>query len=247
MNESGQKNALVTGGASGLGLQIALALAARGYRCLVVDVSRERLAALPEGIEGWPVDVTDEAQVVAAVRQFGARLGPIHVLVNNAGTIFSSPLINLQNREQQRHDYGDFRRNIDINLNAVFLVGSVVAEAMVLSRTPGVIVNISSVSALGNAGQSAYSAAKAGVEALTRVWAKELGPLGIRAVAIAPGFMDTASTHAALSKPRLDDITRKVPLLCLGAPEHVVQAVLLAIECDYLTGTTVRVDGGISL
>ena len=124
-------------------------------------------------------------------------------------------------------------------------MSSHVVERMVRSRTRGLIVNISSVMAAGNPGQSAYSAAKAGVEALAVTWARELGGFGIRAVAIAPGFIDTPSTRQGLSPERLEDWVRKTPLRRLGTVEEVARAVVYAAENDFVTGTVLEVAGGL--
>ena len=116
---------------------------------------------------------------------------------------------------------------------------------MAANRIKGVIVNLSSVSAAGNPGQTAYSAAKAGVEAMTAVWARELGPLGIRVVAIAPGFVDTHSTHAALSEEALKEWKRRTPLGRLGTAQEIASTVLFVLENDFISGCTIRVDGGL--
>jgi 3-oxoacyl-[acyl-carrier protein] reductase len=116
---------------------------------------------------------------------------------------------------------------------------------MIIRRKKGVIVSISSISANGNPGQSAYSAAKAGVNALTSTWAKELGPLGLRFAAIAPGFLDTPSTRAALSEAIIARLQQQVPLRKLGDVEHIFLALRHIIENDYLTGTVLEVDGGL--
>jgi 3-oxoacyl-[acyl-carrier protein] reductase len=247
MDSKPLRTAIITGGASGLGLEIASRLYECGYRSIVFDCNKQHLAELPSHLPGLALNVTIEADVVNAVQHVLDKYGPIGVLVNNAGTIFSRPLINLMTQENRRHDYQAFKQNTDVNLNSVFLVSSVVVESMVLRRLPGVIINISSVSACGNAGQSAYSAAKAGVEALTKVWAKELGVFGIRAVALAPGFMDTPSTRSALSPARLAELAKMTPLRRLGIPSNVAEAVLFAIQCDFLTGTTIEINGGIVL
>ena len=240
--------AIVTGGAGGIGLGIADALTDAGFKVVVFDISEERLAALDgTRLTGIRVDVTSETEVVAAVGEVIHRFGTIHVLVNNAGTIYNEPLINIMNREHPRHSFETFRKNIDINLNAAFLVGSVVAEQMALTRTPGVIINISSISASGNAGQTAYSAAKAGVEAMTRVWSKELGVFGIRVAAVAPGFIDTESTRKALNEQKLRDLSGRIPLRRLGRETNVAGAVLAIIENDYINGAVIPVDGGMVL
>jgi 3-oxoacyl-[acyl-carrier protein] reductase len=116
---------------------------------------------------------------------------------------------------------------------------------MVQHRTKGVIVNVTSVSARGNAGQSAYSAAKAGLGALTMVWAKELNPMGIRVFAIAPGFIDTASTHGAMTEVNLASVVKKIPLRRLGSVGELVGAFFAVLENDYFNARTLELDGGV--
>ena len=118
---------------------------------------------------------------------------------------------------------------------------------MVKTRTRGVVINISSVSASGNAGQSAYSAAKAGVESLTVTWAKELGPWGIRVAGLAPGFTETPSTHNAIAENILEQIRKEVPIGRLGEPSEVAHAVQFLIENDYINGVTLKLDGGLRI
>jgi 3-oxoacyl-[acyl-carrier protein] reductase len=120
-----------------------------------------------------------------------------------------------------------------------------VVEKMITTRTRGVVVNISSVSSSGNAGQSAYSAAKAGVNALTAVWAKELGPMGIRVVALAPGFTDTDSTKDAVSEAALRETVKKVPLRRLGKPAEIADGVVSVIRNDFFNGKVFELDGGL--
>ncbi len=244
---SDKKIAIVTGGAAGLGLAIARALNKNGFKVVVFDFCLEKLKSLDTELIGKCVDVTQEDHVVKSVQEVIKEFGAIHLLVNNAGTIYSEPLLNLMNRERMRHDFTAFKRNIEINLSAVFLMGSVVAEAMVQKRIQGNIINISSISACGNAGQSAYSAAKAGVEAMTRVWSKELGMFGIRVNAIAPGFMDTESTRKALSEQKIKDWTQRTPLRRLGKDENVAQCVLSILENDFMNGAIIPIDGGLTL
>ena len=244
MSESSQstaKTALVTGGASGLGQGVVSCLIERGYKVAIFDLNAHQ----DDSVMSVKLDVTDESQVVTGVEQVMSQLGHIDVLVNAAGVIHSQPLLNLMSREQIRHDYGSFQRVLDIDLHSVFLVTSVVAEQMLLKRTKGRIVNISSISANGQAGQTAYAAAKAGVEAMTKVWAKELGGLGITVNAVAPGFIDTPSTHQALKPEHITTITRETPAKRLGQIDNVVQAVCYAIDNDFVNGSILSVDGGL--
>ena len=122
-----------------------------------------------------------------------------------------------------------------------------VAQKMAETRTKGVIINFSSVSAEGNMGQAAYSAAKAGVESFTKVLAKELGMFKIRACAIAPGFIDTPSTKKALSESMIDYWKKKTPLRKLGEMENIISTIEFIIENDYLSGTVLHIDGGLTL
>src|SRR5260370_22314000 len=130
------------------------------------------------------------------------------------------------------------------DLNAVLYMTSCIVENMVATRTRGIVVNISSVSAAGNAGQSAYSAAKAGVNALTATWAKELSMMGIRVVAIAPGFTETESTREALIEAVLNETVKRVPLRRLGKPDEIADGVIHLIENDFFNGKVFELDGG---
>ena len=126
-----------------------------------------------------------------------------------------------------------------------YFVPTNVVEQFARNRTSGLIVNISSVSAAGNAGQSAYSAAKAGVNALTATWAKELAPWGVRVAGLAPGYIDMGSTVAALSESRLKEIKSETPLRRLGTIEELSQALISIIHNDFFHGKTLELDGGL--
>jgi 3-oxoacyl-[acyl-carrier protein] reductase len=237
---------LVAGGAGQIGRELVMALNKRGARVVVTD----RLDQAETVFDGADItyhsaDAADEADCARVVERTVAALGSINALVNCTGAIHSEPLVNLLKSSDRRHRLSSWHAIIRANLTSTFVLGSVVAEQMAVTRTPGVIVNLSSVASAGNPGQSAYSAAKAGVEALTSTWAKELGLLGIRAVAVAPGFIDIASTHAALGGPVIKEWVRRTPLRRLGSVDAVIAAIIFAIENDFLTGHTLRVDGGV--
>ena len=145
------------------------------------------------------------------------------------------------------HDYGRFRDSLAVNLDSVFIMTSAAVEQMVTHRTKGVIVNISSISACGNEGQTAYSAAKAAVNAMTVTWSKELGRWGIRCNAVAPGFIQTPSTQNALSETALKHVQSNTPLRRLGRAEEVAQAVAAVIENDFVNGLVMNVNGGLTI
>lgn len=238
----------MTGGARGLGRSTVDQLVAQNAAVTVFDVNAEALAELKEeqaGVTCLECDVSDYEQVVSTTREYHQRFGAADVLVNNAGILYSAPLVKISPSGIEKHAVEMWNSVLASDLSSVFYMTACIVEQMVATRTRGLIVSISSVSASGNPGQSAYSAAKAGVNALTAVWAKELGPLGIRVVAVAPGFADTASTKGALSPVALDDVVKKVPLLRLATPEEVADGVLFAIRNDFFNGKVLELDGGL--
>lgn len=238
---------LVTGAAGSLGLPLALALAARGAKVLAADCDAQALEALPAPLLPLEMDVTSPDSVGSAVAGAVAAHGPMDVLVNCAGRIVSAPFLNLMNPGGMMLPYETFRKDLLINLDSVFIVTAKVVEQMVLSRRKGCVINISSISARGNAGQTTYSAAKAAVEAMTVTWSLELGRMGIRCNAISPGFIDTPSTRKALREDQLGHIVSNTPLRRLGRAEEVAQAALSLIENDFLTGVILDVNGGLRI
>ncbi len=250
MQNSQIKHAIVTGGAKGLGLEIATSLVDSGFRVAIIDIDDEALHAAKHqhpDLETFKADLTCEQQVAKTIQQIISRFGNIHILVNNAGLIHSEPLINVLNPTQRRHSLTHWTKVISTNLDSTFITTAHVAEHMAIKRIKGVIVNISSVCAAGNAGQSAYSAAKAGINALTTAWAKELGPLGIRCAAIAPGFFETSATHSALTPTMLDYWKKQTALKKLGAPEQIADTVKFIIANEYISGKVFEIDGGLTL
>lgn len=232
-----EKKVLITGGLGSIGVAIANTLRDQGADIIIFD---QRTS--PD-FTCLQVDVTDEAQVRAALEQIGI----VDILINCAGEIYSEPLCNLLSKGQKSHARKSWDRILGANLTSTFNMSAQVLENMATHRIKGLVINFSSIAAQGNAGQGAYSSAKAGVEALTQVIAKEMGMLGIRAVAIAPGFIDTPSTHQALGPEALAYWTRRTPLHRLGQTADIVKTVLYCIDCDYLSGCVLHVDGGLTL
>lgn len=240
---------LVTGGGAGIGRHLVERLLADGAKVAVLELDAARCVELVEAtggeVKAEPCDVTDPEAVDAALQKLVDAGFEPDVLVNNAGVIHSEPLVNLLSRGDKVHSRESWRRVIATDLDSVFFVTSRVVEHMLAKRKKGVVISISSISAHGNAGQSAYAAAKAGVNALTHTWAKELGAMGLRFAAIAPGFFDTPSTRAALSEATLTRLQQQIPLRRLGDLESIYLATRHVIENDYLTGTVLDVDGGL--
>jgi 3-oxoacyl-[acyl-carrier protein] reductase len=238
---------LVTGGAKGLGLGIAAHLQEQGATVIVADLDTQSVAALPAQMQGFVLDVTRLSDARDMASEIVKKHGRIDVLINNAGVIYSEPMVNIMKPSGMMHDYDRFRASIAANLDSVFIMTSAVVEQMVLRRTKGAIINISSISAGGNEGQTAYSAAKAGVNAMTVTWSKELGKLGIRCNAVAPGFIDTDSTRHALSDSIVKHIQSNTPLRRLGKANEVAKAVASLIDNDFMNGVVLDVNGGLRI
>lgn len=238
---------LVTGAAGGLGRVICETLQQKGAKIIAADCKIPEDYAPGASFAPLQLDVTDPKQTKSVLAKMWQEHGPVQLLVNCAGRIVSAPFLNIMNPSDMMLSYETFRQDILINLDSVFLVTSAIVEQMAKKRCQGCVINISSISARGNEGQTTYSAAKAAVEAMTVTWARELGRWGIRCNAVAPGFIDTPSTHAALNDAQIKHIMDNTPLRRLGKPDEVAQAVVSLAENDFLTGVILDVNGGLRI
>ena len=244
----------VTGGARGIGRAIASAFVERGARVAIIDLNpsdlettRAEFAAAGTGVGTYAANVAREEQVIAAFNGIVADFGRLDVLVNNAGIIKDGLLVKAKDGVVTgRMGLEQWQAVIDVNLTGVFLCGREAAERMIGLGHGGLIINISSISKCGNAGQTNYSAAKAGVTAMAVVWAKELARYGIRAASIAPGFTRT-DILAGMPPEMLEKVTAPIPLKRLGLPEEVAHAAVFIAENDFFTGRALDVDGGLRL
>jgi len=242
VNELAGNVALVTGGTRGIGRAICDELAAGGASVAVVataeDRALERASQLAGGGHaGFGADVSDVDACKDLIRRVEERLGPVSILVNNAGITRDNLLLRMKDEE--------WRAVLETNLSGAFYLMRSVCRGM-MKRRAGKIVNISSVVGLtGNRGQSNYAAAKAGLIALTRSVALELAGRGVQANVVAPGFIETDMT-AALPDDVRDEMLGQIPLGRLGAPEDVARTVrfLVGPGASYITGQVVVVDGG---
>lgn len=238
----------MTGGARGLGRAMVDKLVANEAAVTVFDrdvAGLHELSKQQSTVHCVECDVSDPEQVIKATGQYHEKFGAADVLINNAGILYSQPLIKITPEGALRHDAAMWNKVLAADLSSVFYMTGCIVEKMITTRTRGVIVNISSVSAAGNPGASAYSAAKAGVNALTTSWAKELSPLGIRIVAVAPGFTETDAMKDAMSETALRETIKKVPLRRLGSPEEIAGGVLFVIQNDFFNGKILELDGGL--
>jgi 3-oxoacyl-[acyl-carrier protein] reductase len=244
---------VITGAARGLGFAFAKDLAEAGGRLALVDLNAEGLEQAANSLREqgaevrfYAVNVTSEEEVTALFDNVQKDFGGIDGLINNAGITRDSMLVRRKGDDIVTMKTSDWQQVIDVNLTGVFLCGREAAARMVQSNTQGVIVNISSICRNGNIGQSNYSAAKAGVSALTSTWGKELCRYGIRVGAIAPGYVNTEMVQH-IRADVLDKITAQVPLGRLAEPKEIAHTARYIIENDYFTSRTISVDGGFRL
>ncbi len=248
------KTVVVTGAGRGIGRAIALQLASHGAEVALFDLNTADLeetgrlcAAESVQARGYRVNVADEGEVSAAMTRVVADFGRLDGLVNNAGIVRDGLLVKVKDGAVVgRMTMDQWNAVIGVNLSGVFLCAREAAAHMIERGNGGVIVNISSISRVGNAGQTNYSAAKAGVESMGVVWAKELARYGIRVGSIAPGFTHT-EILASMRPEILDKLTAPVPLKRLGQPEEIAHAVLFIFANDFFTGRCIEVDGGLRL
>lgn len=238
------KVALVTGGSRGIGRQIGIALAGAGADVILADLDADGAEATAEEIRGGggsargvSLNVADDDAVEQGVAGLLADYGKIPILVNNAGITRDNLLLRMK-RE-------DWDRVLQTNLGGVYRMCRALVPAMVRARE-GRIVNISSVvGSIGNAGQTNYAAAKAGLEGFSRSLAREVASRNVTVNCVAPGFIDTAMTRS-LNEAARARLLEQVPLRRLGTPEDIAAAVLFLVgdAAAYITGTTLHVNGG---
>jgi 3-oxoacyl-[acyl-carrier protein] reductase len=235
--------ALVTGATRGIGAAIALELAKHGVRVTGTATSDEGAAKISHALAAYPgcagknLNVTDGAAAEALIDRIVKEQGGLHILVNNAGITRDMLAMRLKD--------DDWDAVIDTNLKAVFRMSRGVMRTMMKQRY-GRIVNITSVvGSSGNAGQSNYAAAKAGVAGMTRALARELGSRNITVNCIAPGFIETDMT-AGLAEEQQKTLLSQIPLGHLGKPQDVAHAVTFVAspQASYITGQEIHVNGG---
>ena len=239
--------ALVSGASRGIGRACLHALAAAGATVIGTATTPEgaarigtELAAAGLRGRGLVLDVTSEASVAAALADIGAREGPVGILVNNAGITRDGLLMRMKSE--------DWSEILDTNLSSVFRLSKAVLRDMMKARRGRIISIASVVGQTGNAGQSNYAAAKAGIVGFSKSLSREVASRNITVNVVAPGFIDTDMTRA-LSEEQRGSLMQQIPLARLGTPDDVAAAVvyLAAPAGAYLTGQTLSVNGGMYL
>ena len=239
-------NALVTGANGGLGSHFASVLAHAGANVAIAARRLESLAPVRQAlqasgrhIEAVALDVTDPASVAEAIEQAASTLGPITVVVNNAGIAITKPLL--------EHTEDDWRQVIEVNLNGAWRVAQAAARHMVAHGQGGSIVNIASILGVRVSSQvPSYAASKAALIQLTKAMALELARHRIRVNALAPGYVETGINREFFASEAGHAVIRRVPQRRIGTPDDLDGALLLLASDAgaYMTGAVIAVDGG---
>lgn len=248
------KTIVITGAARGLGAAMAKRLATHRCNLALVDLDAAAVDATVAAAEqaganarAYGANVASEEDVAELFENVARDFGGVNGLVNNAGITRDALLLKYKDGQLvSRMSLEHWQQVIDVNLTGVFLCGREAAQRIIESGSEGVIINISSISRAGNMGQTNYSAAKAGVQAMAVTWAKELARYGIRVAAIAPGFINTEMV-AGMKEAAREKLTAGIPLRRMGEPDEIAATVEFILRNDYVTGRCFDIDGGLRL
>ena len=244
----------ITGAGGGLGAAMARRLAKQGARLALLDFRLDTLEALKSEL-GLPdedclalqCDVSKEDQVDQVFSDIALHFGGLSVLVNNAGITRDALMLKFKDGERvSRMSLEAWNAVINVNLTGVFLCGRAAAEHMIVAGNGGLIINISSISRAGNMGQSNYSAAKAGVAAMTVTWAKEFARHGIRVNSVSPGFIGTELVMS-MKPEALAKMATMIPAGRIGDPDEIAHTIQYLVENDFVNGRDIEIDGGMRL
>ncbi len=235
--ELANRTALITGGTAGIGLACARLLAGEGAAVIITGRDSERGAAAAAAIGVGARFIAADVSDLAAVKSLVQQAGDIDILVNNAASFPGALSV--------EQDIGSFETTFDTNVRGTYFLVAALAPGMV-TRGSGSIINITSmVASKGVPGASTYSASKAAVESLTRTWAAEFGPRGVRVNSVAPGPTKTEGVEAEWGQTN-EELGRALPLGRTAAPEEIAHAVLFLASprSSFITGSTLHADGG---
>jgi 3-oxoacyl-[acyl-carrier protein] reductase len=246
-----EKLVVITGSGRGIGRAMALAFAGKGANVALLDLNPADLEKTADGCKALGVEarsyvcnVAQEDLITATLDRVVDDFGRLDIMVNNAGITRDALLVKVKDgKVVGKMSLQQWQAVIDVNLTGVFLGAREAAARMIELGNGGVIISTSSITRVGNVGQSNYSAAKAGVATMTTVWAKELARYGVRVGAIAPGFTRTEILDAM--KPEIiEKMVAAVPLKRIAEPAEMAHAAIFIAENDYFSGRVIEVDGG---
>jgi len=249
------KNIIITGGAGGIGTTTVKMLKEKNCTIGIVDNNEKNILLLKKHLDNitsgkalyYPIDAGDITKVEKSVNDFIGRSGHIDILINNSAILKDSPLISIFKGEIKKISIKTWNKTMASNLNSFFYFTREVVEKMILQRTKGIIINISSISSSGNIGQTSYAASKSAINALTVTWSQEFSAFGIRVAGLAPGMTNTSMPINSMTKQQIDTWINKIPLRRMAEPQEISHGIKFIIENDYFSGRTLELDGGLRM
>jgi|TARA_Y100000294_G_C8532757_1_gene327721 3-oxoacyl-[acyl-carrier protein] reductase len=249
------KNIIITGGAGGIGSSTVRTLLNSGANVGVFDRDKKGLDLLKKSLTDshkkkiyfYNVNINKFDEVKKAINNFFEKRKTIDGLINNAAVLIDKPLIGFNKGKLYKYSLQDWKETLSSNLDGYFYVTREVVEKMTKNFTKGVIINVSSISSAGNKGQTAYSATKSAINALTVTWAQELSFLGIRVAGIAPGITDTKMPKSSLNKNLLKTMINKTPARRMGTTKEIAHGIIFIFENNFFCGRTLELDGGLRM
>ena len=244
-------NIIITGGAGGIGFEVAEMLKNEVNSIGIIDNNSKKISRIKNDTNYtlYDVDISNHNDLKNTIDNFYNTFGKIDCLVNCAAILVDKPLISIspEKKTLSRLSLKIWDEVIKTNLYGTFYASIEVAEKMIRNRTKGVIVNVGSISASGNVGQSCYAASKGAINALTVTWAQELSNFGIRVNAVAPGMTKTDMPLSAMSSDHLHQWKNKIPLKRFADPSEIADAILFCINNQYINGRVLEIDGGLRM
>lgn len=251
------KTIVITGAASGLGKSMAKSFLEKKANVVISDINKDALdktiaefSSISSKIHGIIANVSIESDVVRLMQATVGVFGSLDVAILNAGILRDGLLIKVDKetgKVSKKMSLEQWQSVIDVNLTGVFLTGREAAVQMAESKKGGVIIPIASIAMHGNAGQTNYSAAKAGVATMTKLWAQELSRYQIRVAGIAPGFMATDMVMKDMKPEALEKWKSIIPIGRLGYPEEIAKTAEFIVENDLITGVVIEATGGVKI
>lgn len=248
---------VITGSGSGLGKAMALGFAKKGGNIVVSDINEQSIQATVQEIQalgvkviGIQANVAKEEDAVRLMEETVKQMGSLDVAILNAGILRDGLLVKVDKETKKvkgKMSLEQWQAVIDVNLTGVFLTAREAAVQMINSGKGGVIIPISSVAMHGNPGQTNYSAAKAGVAAMTKLWAQELKNYKIRVAAIAPGFIATEMVLKDMKPEALEKWKAQIPIGRLGEPSEIAHTAEFIVENDLVDGVVLEITGGVKI
>jgi len=235
-----KKTIIIAGGNGSIG-EILVKSLANNYSVIVLDKK------IKKKIKNYhQVNLSNYYQTQKIIKKIFKKFNSIDILINCMGNINNFPIISLKDNSLMKN-YFNFKRVLSDHLFANYLTTMLVANYNFKLRKKCIIINFSSISGDGNIGQAAYSSAKGAINSLTKVVSKELGILGYRSNALALGFFDTKSTLKSISNAKINNLKEKIPLKRLGNKNDLIKTIKFIIKNNYLNGSIIKIDGGVTI